>query len=305
MAARQHGVVARRQLRELGVTDISISRAVQAGHLYPSFRGVFIVGTPQSSAHGRMFAATLACGKGAVVSHLTAAALLGLRDRTPAVVDVIARGQSGRGINGIRCHYVPPPQGGERGSCNGIPCASPSRTIVDLAGVLGERSLRHLVERAAVLQLLDTSAIEKSLALGRRRGAPLLRSILRAWPHAGPPTAVSPRTHGAPLLRSELEARLLLLIGDADLPLPQCNARLDTNEGSFIVDFLWQRHRVVVETDGRGFHDNPIAFERDRQRDRTLQLSGYRVVRFTHRQTEEEPQAITSSVCRLLSEGLG
>lgn len=252
-----------------------------------------------------MLAATLACGDGAAVSHLTAASLLGLHDRTPVVVDVIARGQSGRGIDGIRRHHVPPPQGSERGSCKGIPCTSPSRTIVDLAGMLAERPLRHLVERAAVLQLLDTPAIEKSLAQQRRLGAPLLRSILRAWPHAGPPTPVSPQAPSAPLLRSELEARLLLLIGDADLPLPRCNAKVETDDGSFVVDFLWQQHRVVVETDGRTFHDNPIAFERDRRRDRALQLSGYRVVRVTHLQIEEEPQVVTSSIRRLLSRELG
>lgn len=243
----------------------------------------------------------MACGDGAVVSHLTAAALLGLRDRTPVVIDVIACGQSGRGIDGIRCHHVPLPQAGERGSCRGVPCTSPSRTIIDLAGTLGERPLRHLVERAAVLQLLDDTAIEESLARRRRRGAPLLRSILRDWRPTG-----APRASGAPpRLRSELEARLLMLTGAAELPQPRCNARVETDEGSFVVDFLWPRHRIVVETDGRGFHDNPIAFERDRRRDRALQTSGYRVVRFTHLQVEEEPQAVASSIRRLLARELG
>jgi very-short-patch-repair endonuclease len=249
-----------------------------------------------------MLAATLACGDGAVVSHLTAATLLDLRDRTPVVIDVIARGQSGRGIDGIRCHHVPPPQAGERGRCRGVPCTSPSRTIIDLAGTLGERPLRHLVERAAVLRLLDSTAIDESLAQRRRRGGQLLRSILRSWRPTGAP---SPVRSAPPLLRSELEARLLMLVGATDLPQPRCNAKVETDAGSFVVDFLWPSHRIVVETDGWRFHDDPIAFERDRRRDRALQASGYRVVRITHLQIEEEPQAVISSIRRLLAREVG
>lgn len=74
------------------------------------------------------------------------------------------------------------------------------------------------------------------------------------------------------------------------------------DEGSVIeVDFLWPEQSVVVETDGERFHDNPFAFERDRRRDRELQLRGYRVVRFTYRHIEEEPDAVISTIRRLLA----
>jgi very-short-patch-repair endonuclease len=106
-----------------------------------------------------------------------------------------------------------------------------------------------------------------------------------------------------PHLRSELEARLLALIRTSDLPTPTCNQRIRCGEGDTVleVDFLWSRQRVVVEADGRRFHDDPLAFERDRKRDRDLQLSGYRVIRFTHRQIEKEPDAVVSAIHRLLA----
>lgn len=105
-----------------------------------------------------------------------------------------------------------------------------------------------------------------------------------------------------PRLRSELEARLLALIRVSDLPIPTCNMRIALGDGraSIEVDFLWPEQRVVVETDGISVHDNPLAFERDRKRDRELQLSGYRIVRFTYGQIEKEPDAVISTIRRLL-----
>jgi very-short-patch-repair endonuclease len=246
-------------------------------------------------------AATLACGGGAAVSHRSAAALLGLLDRSPVVIDVIAPGQSGRGIDGICLHRVAPPGAEEAGTCKTIPCTSPARTLVDLAGILGERSLRRTVERAAVLQILDIGAIERVLAIGRRRGTPTLRAALAGWqsPPANRGTAHPPLR---PLeLRSDLEARLLGLVGAARLPTPLCNQAILASGKRIEVDFLWLGSRLIVETDGRGFHDNPVAFERDRIRDRALHLAGYRVVRFTHEQIGREPDAVVAAIRRLLT----
>ena len=69
-----------------------------------------------------------------------------------------------------------------------------------------------------------------------------------------------------------------------------------------MVDFLWPNQNLVVETDGQAFHDNPLAFERDRMRDRALHLAGYRVVRFTHSQVEKEPGAVISAIRQLLAQ---
>jgi very-short-patch-repair endonuclease len=294
-------LVTRQQLRSLGVTDSSLARAVQAGHLHPSFRGVFGVGRPPTGERTRMSAAVLACGQWAVVSHRTAAALLGLLDRAPVVIDVIAAGESGRGIDGIRRHHVPPPDEGEIGTYEGIPCTGPSRTIVDLAGMLGEHTLRRLVERAAVHQRLDLPAIDRSLAAHRRRGAPALRAILRDWRKLGADEQTTNVSRVPLRLRSELEARLFALIGASDLPAPTCNRKIKGDGESVEVDFLWPEQRLVVETDGRRFHHNPIAFERDRARDRALQLSGYRVVRFTHAQIDTEPAGVVAAIRRLLT----
>jgi very-short-patch-repair endonuclease len=306
LATRQHGVVSRRQLRALGISDSSIEKAVIGRRLHPGFRGTFGVGLAPAGNRARMMAAVLACGRGAVVSHLTAAHLLGLRDPLPASIEVIAPRASGRGIDGIRRRHVPLPNGSEAGQCEAIPCTSPSRTIVDLAGILSERSLRRTVERAAVLRMLDAPSIERSLSERRRRGAPTLRAILSPWRSSGSVQSVR-LAKDPPHLRSELETRLFALIRASDLPTPACNHRIAVGDGNATleVDFLWPTQSLVVEADGRDFHDNPLAFERDRKRDRELQSSGYRVIRFTHRQIEREPVAVIAAIRRLLTGDFG
>src|SRR3954466_3700778 len=92
LAARQYGVVSRRQLRDLGLSDRSITQRVAAGRLQPVHRGVFAVGHTVLVAHGHWIAAVLACGKTTVLSHAAAGALWGLRRSAATIVDVTVPG---------------------------------------------------------------------------------------------------------------------------------------------------------------------------------------------------------------------
>ena len=125
-----------------------------------------------------MLAAVLACDDGTVLSHGSAAELLGLWDKQLPHVEVIPPDWSGRKIPGIRWHRVRFPLSDEIEVREGIPCTTVSRTLVDIAGWTGWGSMRRLVEQAAILRLLDVDAIDRILARGRRRGAPRLRVIL-------------------------------------------------------------------------------------------------------------------------------
>ena len=162
---------------------------------------------------------------------------------------------------------------------------------MDLAGRLGDRSLRGLVEQAAVLRLLDVGGIDRVLARQRRRGAPLLRSILEPWRDLG---------EKRPRLRSVLEAKLLAAILDAGLPAPRCNATLNLDGNRLEVDFLWAEQRLVVETDGAETHGTTVAFRRDRWRDQILTAAGYRTARVTWGQLEDESVATVGRIARML-----
>jgi predicted transcriptional regulator of viral defense system len=119
----------------------------------------------------------------AAVSHRSAAALLRLIDKGPAVIDVITPSSHGRKIDGIRFHRVRAPRLDEVGTVDGIPCTSPARTLVDLAGAVGDWTLRSAFERAAQRRLLDIPAIEASMDPGRRG----VRSLRHWWRNGAPP----------------------------------------------------------------------------------------------------------------------
>src|SRR4051812_13235481 len=75
LARRQHWVVTRPQLLELGYGREAINHRIRAGRLHPIHRGVYAVARPDLTQYGRWMAAALACGPDAAVSHFDAAGL--------------------------------------------------------------------------------------------------------------------------------------------------------------------------------------------------------------------------------------
>jgi hypothetical protein len=290
LASRQHGVVARGQLRRLGLSDDAILRWLRDGRIHRVFRGVYSLGLAGPDDLARIAASVHACGPGTIVSHRSAAFLLRIGEQAPAVVDVISARQAGRGIDGIRVHSVRYPGDSERLLIDGIPCTNASRTLVDLAGTYGEMQLRERVEMAAMRKKLDIAAIDAVLATGpKRRGSPCLRRIIDDW------RPVAERARYS-TVRSLFEARLLPLIAKASLPLPRPNVPVRTAARTLEVDLLWPDHRFIVEADSRKFHATEVAFERDHRRDRELMASGYAVLRVSWREAEREPKAVLAVI---------
>jgi len=277
-------------MRQLGLSDSRVDRWIREGRLHRVFHGVYSVEATPLTERGRITASVLACGRGALVSHRTAAFLLGIGERSPRVIDVIATGRQGEAIDWIRVHTVPYPASSEMARAHGIPCTSIPRTIVDLAGVHGEAQMRDAFARAAARRVLDLEAIEAVLDSGpKRRGAPCLRRVIEDW------RPVTEQTNYKDV-RSLFEAKLLPLIAAANLPMPQVNALVRTAEETFEVDLLWPAERFIVEADSRIHHGTEIAFERDRHRDRELMAINRHVLRVTWREAEREPEKILAVV---------
>src|SRR4051794_4884528 len=237
LAGRQHGVVSRRQMLRLGLSHDVIDAWARESRIHRIRRGVYGIGHANLDGRGRIQASVLACGPGTVVSHRSAAYLLGIGERSPVVVDIIPRNRAGRAIDGIKAYLVPSPARSEWGYVQGIPATGVARTIVDLAGVQGETALRDAVERAATKRILDLPRIDAILANGpKRRGAPCLRRVIDDWrPVAETATLAT--------FRSLFEAKLLPLVAAAGLPLPRFNAPVRTAQRILEVDLLWDHAR--------------------------------------------------------------
>lgn len=275
LAGRQHGVVTRAQLLAAGVTRRQVERRTRSNRFRPLHRGVYLVG-PVRPRWAPEMAAVLACGRGAVLSHRSAALLWGLLTRRPdgMPVDVTIQGSDRGRRAGILAHRVVRLDAEEVALLEGIPVTAAGRTIIDVAGVVSGRELEGAVARAERERLISHG--ELSLLLLRhtaRPGARALRALL---------TGV-----GAPALtRSEAEDRFLALTRRYGLPAPEANVLV----AGYEVDFLWRSEGIIVEVDGFAFHSSQTRFESDRRRDRDLAAAGYQVIRVTWRQIVDEPE---------------
>jgi len=288
LAGRQHGVISRSQLLEIGVPAATIHGWVRRGHLHPIHRGVYAVGHPKVSREARWLAAVLACGPGAVLSHGPAGQLLGIvsrRERYALHVSLI--GGRDRGPAGIVAHR---PRSLERRDTTvrlGIPTTTATRTVWDLAATFTPTGTRRAFEQAEKLDLLDRDRLGSLLAAQpSHRGAATFQMLLG---EAALPLAET---------RSRLEEIICEICRDHSLPLPATNVPLLGHE----VDFLWADARLVVEADG-GDHLARAQRDKDNARDIDLARAGYLVRRYSWTALGDR-DAVATEIVAILEERL-
>lgn len=285
VAAAQHGVVARSQLTDQGLTPRQIERRLESAALHAVFlndhplRGVYAVGSPTLTRRGQWMAAVLCCGEGTVLSHFSAAALLGVREVDPPLVEVAIPRACDLRPSGIRVLRRPHLRAADVGSSDGIPVTSPVRTLIDLATRLSSVRLEAAVNAADKLDLVDPETLRAELAERRgQRGVRALREVLDR------------RTFV--LTDSELERRFARLARRAGLPRPQTGVRLN----GFKVDFHWPDLGLVVETDGLRYHRTAAQQARDLRRDRAHARAGLTTLRFSHAEVRYEPDRVIADL---------
>jgi hypothetical protein len=169
--------------------------------------------------------------------------------------------------------------------CDGIPCVSVARIVLDLSERLDDDVVARAITRAEQLRVFDQQAIDELLE--RNPGA---RGTLRLQRVLARLDARSMWT------REELERRFLLLCRSSGLPAPLVNASIALDDHTFVPDFLWPVQRLIAETDGYETHRTREAFEGDRRRDQLLDAAGYRTLRFTWRQLRDEPNRVAQTL---------
>lgn len=242
-------------------------------------RGVYAVGRPELSPHGRWMAAVLAFGPGAVLSHQSAAELWGVRPRHPSSIEVSVPVASEHRCPGVRVHRRTGLGSVDFTLHEGIPVTNVVLTLIDLACRLDPARLERAVNEADRLDLIDPSALRAALgAYAGRPGVARLRELLDR------------RTFR--LTDSHLERLFLPLVAQVSLPLPLTRQRLN----GFRVDFFWPDLRLVVETDGLRYHRTPAQQARDHARDQAHLAAGFTPLRFTHAQVRFEADHVCSTL---------
>jgi hypothetical protein len=286
---RQAGAVARWQLAKAGVTDAQIARWVRRGRLIRWCRGVFVAGHTTLTPHGRWWAAVLACGPGAVLSHRSAAAAWGVRPSSRSRVDVTTARAGGRGHVAIDAHQsrLDPK---DVTTLDGLPITTVARTALDLAEVVPQRHVERFLVAAEQQRLFDLHAfLDVLYRHPGRHGQSALRAALAAY---APEQARS---------KSEMELVALDLVRAHGLPMPQVNVLVE----GFEVDLYWPVQRVAVELDSRRYHLTTAAFEADHVRRLELTARGYTATGLTWDQLVGRPDWVASRLRALLGQTPG
>jgi hypothetical protein len=282
LAARQWGVLDNEELWACGFSRGAVMRRRRGGILHDVFPGVYAWGHSGLTIRGRCLAAVKACGPGAALSYCSACALWRIiewEECRPLDVTVPMRGA--RTIPGITIHRTRLPL--EVVRLDGIPVTIPAQALLDLAGVYSYDPLRRAVREAMARKRVN---VRDLTAIRGRRGSALLNRIL---------------ADGYVPTRSELEDAVLDVIERGGLAKPDVNRSLGLVGGKLTIpDFRWPEQRLVVEADGRAWHDNALAREDDAERQARLEAAGERVVRVTWQQAIARPQ---QTIARLKAAG--
>ena len=281
LAGRQHGYVHVAQLRALGLGGSAAARRCQRGVLHLVHPGVYGVGHVAPSREGRWMAAVLAGGDGAVLSHLSAAALWDVGRYVPPFPDVLVprRHRPVAGIMIRTCRRLDPRDVTER---RGIPVTTVARMLVDLSDVWPADRLTNVIHEAGYRKRLNLIAVREAMERANgRRHLGVLDEALALY------------LTGSAGLKSGAEAAFRALL--AAFPAPLGNVKVCGYE----VDFHWPERKLVVEVDGPG-HERPRTRREDARRDRVLTAAGYTVLRFADIEIEQRPAEVVARLAREL-----
>lgn len=299
-ASRQH-LADRSALRAAGIGSDAVARYVADGRLVRVLRGVYSPGNlpafrkhlvsegltdPAYLAHVR--AALMSLGGTAAAGGRTAAVLWAFDMLVePAKVELVVPASRRRdklptGVT-LRRHRA--------GLCldeavlglDPVRLLSPTATVLDCALTRPLREAVAIADSALRGRRVSLADLHQLVETHRRhpKGVRLRRVVDLVDPQCG----------------SILESALRVLLAQHGLH-PETQVTMRDAFGRIIgrVDFLFRDQRLVVECDGRRWHDPEDARERDRVRGNELERNGWRLIRVTWHDVMHRPDDVVKLV---------
>ncbi|GIJ67569.1 hypothetical protein [Virgisporangium ochraceum] len=284
LATAQAGILTVRQATAGGLTPAAVRARTAGGRWQRVHYGVLATFSGPLPRAARLWAAVLACGADAVLSHETAAELFGLTARADDRVHVtVPHGRRVSAHRGVVIH--------RRVDMAGVrhPALAPPRTRVE----------HTVLDLAAASRHLDVAIGWLAHAVGTRLTTPERirtavggRSRMRWKRHL-----LAALDDVAAGCHSLLELHYLRRVERAHrLPTGQRQRA----RGRWYDDVTYPAYGVCVEVDGRLAHPDDRAF-RDRRRDNAAALTGARVLRYGYSDVTTRPCTVATEVAALLA----
>lgn len=286
LVAVQHGVLSFAQAQQLGVTHGTIRSQVGAGRWTTLAPGVYFAGNGRPNKGSRRWAALLASGDGAVLSHRSAAEIHGFGRALDGVVEVsIANERQEVPLPGVRVRrsrLLP----AKATTYQGWPITTAADTVLDLAsGLRSPHDVVALLTDACRSRAVTADRILRAMGQRKRqRHRQLIKDVLAdvQW---GVESNLEhkylvrvERPHGLPIGKRQVKARSQGVVTRKDVE--------------------YDEYGTVVELDGRLGHEGS-GRHRDRRRDNSSTRRGKWTLRYGHGDLEE-PCQVAAEVAEVL-----
>jgi hypothetical protein len=294
------GPALRPDLLAAGYTDEELRRARRSGEVVAIRRGAYVPSTDErlddpAARHALAVRAAVAqLPAGAVVSHVSAAVLLGLRVwDVPLTAVHVTRDRTSGGRCGRRLHlHTTPLADGDVVEIDGVPVTAPARTVVDTARAV-PFAAGVVVADAALEAGLDPAELQEAVErAGRRPGNARARRVVAFADRGG---------------RSVGESRSRVLLARRGIPPPVLQWPVRDPQGRHIgtADFAWPELGTVGEFDGlvkygrllRPGQSPGDAVVAEKRREDRLRDEGLQVARWTWDELDD-PDVVVNRLLR-------
>jgi RES domain-containing protein len=270
VAGYQSGVISHRQASDSGLSRSAIRAKIVAGRWRPVHRGVYATFTGSLDRNGQLWAAVLYAGKGAVLSHETAAEVHELiTGRSSAIHVTIPHARQVHAVDGMTVHRSErAPSARWRLPPWEIPRTWVEDTIFDLAEDRDLDDVCALVTRAFARK--RTSREVMLLMLNQRKR--------QRWRHEIEELV----TEAADGTQSVLEFRYDRDVEQAHgLPRSKRQVAFVKRDGrKGYRDRVYDDYQVIVELDGKQAHPGDMQWA-DKRRDNEAAVDGHQSLRYS------------------------
>ncbi len=287
LAAAQYGVFARFQLLELGIKSNLIDRRLQSGQWVRLAPGVYGLPGRRDSWERRLWVVYLAAGTDAVVSHDSAAVLYRSPGFPREVLAVTVPHPQHQRVAGAVVHQTRVLPDHHWINLFGRRTTTLARTLVDLAPQISRVRLDRAYEHAILTDHLSHARMSRcfmELLSPGRKGMVKLGMVL------------DERGPGFVAAASELERMLFDCCARVGLtpvrqfPLP--GHQVVTG----CVDAALVEAKLILEADGRRWHNRVADQRRDRARDKAAGRVGWQTMRFCYEELTEDPEGEAQAI---------
>jgi len=271
-AAAQAGAISRGQLLDHGMSTGSIQRRLRSNALVAVHAGVYVVAGSPDTLDRRRWAAWLAVGGDPAFSFDSAARmhhLSAVAESGPVVLTVPHSGS--QSLAGVVVHQIDDLAAEHVVRVGPWRVTTVPRTLVDLAATWRRGRLGLALEDAVAAKQTTIEEVGSCLRSVARRGKPGVRLLTALLDEHRPGEAVA---------ESELERAWFRLVAGSPLPRPDRQHPLPRVDGvRGLVDSAWPTVKLIVEVDGRRWHQRIRDMKKDRDRDLQASALGWQVLR--------------------------